>query len=168
MLQKRVYLIIIMLTSIVLTLNGYNLTEPSFFEEDNINFEQYINSDDYISKGVTVAFKVYLSEDRGMVGLHSAVEKCYQKIDRNSTINDIKRCFAIDLSGYYFDSTATYFLKLPPNEFFLQKNVEKRVKKALGKISLNYSQWKYKIENKWVPIVIKQYEKTYQKSFHKQ
>jgi len=114
--------------------------------------------DKAIALGVKTAIMIYT--DTGMLGLKDAVKKCYEDITKNTTTDDIKRCFAIDLTSNYIDTGFSKLMKFPPNEFFHMNFVKFRLIKGLEKISIDAKDIRDTISNTWVPNIVKEYEAT--------
>jgi hypothetical protein len=122
--------------------------------------ERYKENDHYIYQGVTKVFNSHIYDGMGMAGMRNTVEECYDLIDKNSSKNDIKRCFSMDLASHFFDDGMANFMNWPPNIFFLQENVKQRLEKAFDIANMRYSEWEDIINNEWVPKIRRQYEDT--------
>ena len=136
-----------------------NLSKKTINSENVANNKKDLESNDsYIRQGVVKALNAYRDENYGgMVGMRKAVEECYSKIDKSSNINDIKRCFAMDLTSHYFDDSVCSYMHFPRNQYFLLQNVNIRLLASLKKLSIDIEKQKENIAN-WIKEIQKQYE----------
>ena len=153
----------------ILIVCNISVAAPSIISEKNSQKNNHMQNyskkrDRYIYQGVIGALDAYMTYDGGMVGMQSAVKKCYEKIGDEANIEGIKKCFAMDLTSHYFDVEFSSYMSshfgsnFPRNQFFLLKNVNIRLLNSFQKHSIEIDRYKDNIIN-WVIETQKEYEK---------
>jgi hypothetical protein len=148
-------------------LNHNTVLDFKLEENQEQSYQKSINNkenDHYIYQGVNKAISIYIFDKLGIVGMRDGVENCYNKINDNSNQNDIKKCFSMDVASLLLDYNMAKILNFPQSEFFLQKNITTRLKESFSLTNIEYTEWEDTINNNWIPKIIKQYERTFEKS----
>lgn len=112
------------------------------------------NADQVINRGIEEAYEAYRAG--GITGMQIAVDKCYSRVTEKSSMDEIKRCFSMDLVSLKLDQSMGSLMGFPAHEYFSGEKVINRAENAFTGSAINKNIWKNSLYNEWTPLILEQ------------
>jgi len=132
--------------------------KPSLLNVSKLENNKYI--DDTIYSGIKKLFDEYAI--KGMFGMEEIVEKCYGRVNSETDISLMQKCYSMDLSANSWDSTFVDTMNLPPYAYFLKDKIYSRLERAFSRKGVLSESSRNYLVDKWTTIAVKNQNKYFQ------